>query len=492
LRVSACKKGNRQGARIVVVAHHKRHPEFGDSLGFKIVTGTGTFVLPGVQVVRKLSLDLSESELAVECVTRQGIPVKLKAVVIYKVGDDYASIANAARRFLDQQEKMDVRITNVFAGHLRAIIGSLTVEEIIRERDKLTEATRSASGTEMEKLGLVVDSLQIQEVDDPTGYIANLARPHAAAVMKEARIAQAEADREATQTEQAAEAAQSRRGAREQNQTGRVSSRHRQGVGAGQTVGPAGRSHRESERRDRTDQDRRARSSEKRAGTARHRAAPGGRSGLRKENDRDRAARRRYRGGRSESAAGRTQCRSRCEARASRRRGAGRVSARDRTLGLISRRAGRRKPLSLISQVADAGCTKRFAVKPLHFGALLAAMLLVSAPLCVPAQIAGTASFPTSAGGLKVVALGYRASNLLKSPIYNVDGKRIGRVVDIIITQQAAVSYFIVDVGGFLGIGAKQIAVPAGAFRIVDKKVVLPNVTVDDLKRLPAFHFSKL
>ena len=193
-------------ALIISGLHHNGHPEFGESLGFKIVTGTGTFVIPGVQVVRKLSLDLSESELAVECVTRQGIPVKLKAVVIYKVGDDYASIANAARRFLDQQEKMDVRITNVFAGHLRAIIGSLTVEEIIRERDKLTEATRSASGTEMEKLGLVVDSLQIQEVDDPTGYIANLARPHAAAVMKEARIAQAQADREATETEQAAEA----------------------------------------------------------------------------------------------------------------------------------------------------------------------------------------------------------------------------------------------------------------------------------------------
>jgi len=193
-------------ALIISGLHHKRHPEFGDSLGFKIVTGTGTFVLPGVQVVRKLSLDLNESELAIECVTRQGIPVKLKAVVIYKVGDDYASIANAARRFLDQQEKMDVRITNVFAGHLRAIVGSLTIEEIIRERDKLTEATRSASGTEMEKLGLVVDSLQIQEVEDPTGYIANLARPHAAAVMKEARIAQAQADREATETEQASEA----------------------------------------------------------------------------------------------------------------------------------------------------------------------------------------------------------------------------------------------------------------------------------------------
>lgn len=174
----------------------------GESMGFKMVTGHGTLVIPGVQVVRKLSLDLNEAELAVDCVTSQGIPVHLKAVVIYKIGDDFASIANAARRFLDQQDKMNARIQNVFAGHLRAICGSLTVEELIRERDKLTEATRSAAGTEMEKLGLVIDSLQIQEIDDPTGYIQNLAKPHAVIVVKDARIAQAHADREATEIEQ--------------------------------------------------------------------------------------------------------------------------------------------------------------------------------------------------------------------------------------------------------------------------------------------------
>ncbi|MBD5656353.1 MAG: flotillin family protein [Candidatus Eremiobacteraeota bacterium] len=177
-------------------------PTIGESMGFKMVTGHGTLVIPGVQVVRKLSLDLNEAELIVDCVTQQGIPVHLKAVVIYKVGDDFVSIANAARRFLDQQDKMNARIQNVFAGHLRAICGSLTVEDLIRERDKLTEATRAAAGTEMEKLGLVIDSLQIQEIDDPTGYITNLAKPHAVAVLKDARIAEAHADREATQTEQ--------------------------------------------------------------------------------------------------------------------------------------------------------------------------------------------------------------------------------------------------------------------------------------------------
>src|SRR5829696_9090597 len=176
------------------------------SLGFKVITGKGTLVIPGVQTVRRLSLDLRQAELVTECVTHQGIPLGIRGVVIYKVGDDFASIANAARRFLDQQQQMDYRVHNVFAGHLRAIVGSMTVEEMIRDREKLTELTRASSGVEMEKLGLIVDSLQIQEIEDPTGYIKNLAMPHAAAVQREARIAQAAADRDATQAEQAADA----------------------------------------------------------------------------------------------------------------------------------------------------------------------------------------------------------------------------------------------------------------------------------------------
>ncbi|HEU0131535.1 MAG TPA: SPFH domain-containing protein [Mycobacteriales bacterium] len=177
-----------------------------ESLGFKIVTGKGTLVMPGIQTVRRLSLDLREAELAIDCVTHQGIPLGIRGVVIFKVGDDFASIANAARRFLDQQEQMDARVHNVFAGHLRAIVGQMAVEEMIRDREKLTQLTRASSGTEMEKLGLIVDSLQIQEIDDPTGYIANLGKPHAVAVQRDARIAAAHADREATQNEQEAAA----------------------------------------------------------------------------------------------------------------------------------------------------------------------------------------------------------------------------------------------------------------------------------------------
>src|ERR671929_168496 len=143
-------------------AHHG--PE-GDAagLGFKIVVGKGAFYIPGLNTVRRLSLDIHEAELDLECVTTQGIPIGVKAVVIYKIADDFQSIANAARRFLDQEEQMDVKVHNVFAGHLRSIVGSMTVEDLIRNREKLTQATRDSSAGEMQKLGLTIDSLQNQE-----------------------------------------------------------------------------------------------------------------------------------------------------------------------------------------------------------------------------------------------------------------------------------------------------------------------------------------
>ncbi|MFI6324573.1 SPFH domain-containing protein [Nonomuraea sp. NPDC050556] len=177
-----------------------------DSLGFKIITGKGTAVLPGFQNARRLRLDSRAANLQVSCVTKQGIPVNIRGVVIYKIGDDFVSVANAARRFLDQQEFMNGAIHELFTGHLRSIIGNLTVEDLILNRERLTGETRASAADEMSKLGLVVDSLQIQEIEDETGYITNLGKPHAAAVSAAARIAEAQRDQEATEAEQVAAA----------------------------------------------------------------------------------------------------------------------------------------------------------------------------------------------------------------------------------------------------------------------------------------------
>ncbi|GAA4032650.1 flotillin family protein [Allokutzneria multivorans] len=180
--------------------------EAADSMGFKIITGKGVMVVPGFQTARRLSLDTRSANLEVSCVTKQGLPVTVRAVVIYKVGDDFVSIANAARRFLAQQGNMNDTIHELFSGHLRSIVGGLTIEEMIHNRDALTGEVRQSSAIEMSKLGLVVDSLQIQEIEDESGYILNLGKPHAAAVAASARIAEAQRDQEATEAEQIAQA----------------------------------------------------------------------------------------------------------------------------------------------------------------------------------------------------------------------------------------------------------------------------------------------
>jgi uncharacterized membrane protein YqiK len=182
----------------LLISGSKRRKE---ATQFRIVTGHGSFVLPVKQRARVLSLALRESEIIEDCITKQGIKLNVRAVAAFKVGDDPVSIANAARRFLSEQDKMEDLVGRVFAGHLRSIVGGLTVEQIIRERDRVAQEVKDGSHTEMEKLGIVVDALEIQEIEDATGYITNLAAPHAAMVASQARIARAQADQEAAQRE---------------------------------------------------------------------------------------------------------------------------------------------------------------------------------------------------------------------------------------------------------------------------------------------------
>ncbi|MGH9055415.1 MAG: SPFH domain-containing protein [Acidimicrobiales bacterium] len=173
------------------------------NMPFKIVTGHGAFVMPIRSKVSKLTLAMQEAEVAEECVTKQGITLLCRAVIAFKVGDDHESVANAARRFLDNQDHMSVLAGRIFAGHLRSIIGSMTVEEIIRERQRLAEEILDASKPEMEKIGLVVDALQIQSIDDRgSGYISALAAPYQAAVQRDAHIAEAQAEQAAAQARQ--------------------------------------------------------------------------------------------------------------------------------------------------------------------------------------------------------------------------------------------------------------------------------------------------
>jgi flotillin len=176
---------------------------------FRVVTGHGAFVLPFARKVNFLTLSMCEAEVSEQCVTRQGISLNVRAVIAFKVGNDQESIVNAGQRFLSDQDQMSTLTGRIFAGHLRSIIGSMTVEEIVTERQKLATEVLDGSKAEMAKIGLTVDSLQIQSIDDMgSGYIDAMASPHNAAIQRQAQIAQAQANQASAEAQQQSQRAQ--------------------------------------------------------------------------------------------------------------------------------------------------------------------------------------------------------------------------------------------------------------------------------------------
>ncbi|MCW2653590.1 MAG: rane protein [Mycobacterium sp.] len=170
---------------------------------FRVVTGHGAFILPLFRKVRFLTLAMCEAEVEERCVTQQGITLNVRAVIAFKVGNDNESIVSAAQRFLSDQNQMAILTGRIFAGHLRSIIGSMTVEQIIKERQKLATEVLDGSKEEMIKIGLTVDALQIQSIDDGSlGYILAMSAPHNAAIQQQAQIAQAKANQASAEAEQ--------------------------------------------------------------------------------------------------------------------------------------------------------------------------------------------------------------------------------------------------------------------------------------------------
>lgn len=190
--------------KVLVITGRKEAPAEGvaETMTFRVST-TGTLVLPLLEKSDELDLSNTTVEMIVKCPTHQGVQLDVKGVVTYKVGDDEASMRNAARRFLGKTEgQISDQVKRVFSGHLRSIVGSMTVEDIIRDREKLTSETRKACAEEVQSLGLVIDSLQIEEVDDPTNYISKLAQPELARVASDSRVATALQEQRANEAEQ--------------------------------------------------------------------------------------------------------------------------------------------------------------------------------------------------------------------------------------------------------------------------------------------------
>src|SRR5882762_3315141 len=161
--------------------------------------GHGTLVVPMFQVCRELSLELMSFDVAPQqdLYTKQGVAVTVEAVAQIKVRSDKESILTAAEQFLtkspDQREGL---IRLVMEGHLRGIIGQLTVEQIVKEPEMVAERMRSTCMDDMSKMGLEVISFTIREVRDKNEYITNMGRPDVARIKRDAEIAAAEAERD--------------------------------------------------------------------------------------------------------------------------------------------------------------------------------------------------------------------------------------------------------------------------------------------------------
>ena len=167
--------------------------------GPRVIKGHGTVIFPMVENCRELSLELMSFDVAPQqdLYTCQGVAVTVEAVAQIKVRSDQASILTAAEQFLTKApQEREALIRLVMEGHLRGIIGQLTVEQIVKEPEMVGDRMRSTCADDMSKMGLEVISFTIKEVRDKNEYIANMGRPDVARIKRDADVATAEAERD--------------------------------------------------------------------------------------------------------------------------------------------------------------------------------------------------------------------------------------------------------------------------------------------------------
>src|SRR5437763_1444686 len=167
--------------------------------GTRVIKGGGTIVFPMFENFRSLSLELMSFDVAPQqnLYTKQGVAVTVEAVAQIKFKSDKESILTAAEQFLSKEpNQREGLIRLVMEGHLRGIIGQLTVEQIVKEPEMVGDRMRSTCADDMNKMGLEVVSFTIKEVRDKNEYITNMGRPDVARIKRDAEVATAEAERD--------------------------------------------------------------------------------------------------------------------------------------------------------------------------------------------------------------------------------------------------------------------------------------------------------
>ena len=165
----------------------------------KIVRGGGAFILPVFQKQQRVSLLSHKLDVTTpEVYTEQGVPIIVDGVAIIKIGGSVEDVATAAEQFLGKPtQELRAEAQEVLEGHLRAILGTMTVEEVYKNRDKFAQEVQAVAAKDLKKMGLQVVSFTIKDVRDKEGYLEALGRPRIAAVKRDAEVAEAEAMRDA-------------------------------------------------------------------------------------------------------------------------------------------------------------------------------------------------------------------------------------------------------------------------------------------------------
>jgi flotillin len=191
------------GPNEVLIVSGRRHRQVDadgatSTRGFRIVKGGGTFIIPVVEKADVLSLELLTIDVQTpEVYTSKGVPVKVDGVAQIKVKGDDVSIATAAEQFLSKgTEEIKNIAMQTLEGHLRAILGTMTVEEIYQNRDAFASKVQEVAAGDMANMGLGIVSFTIRDIRDTQGYLDALGKPRIAQVKRDAVIAQAEADRD--------------------------------------------------------------------------------------------------------------------------------------------------------------------------------------------------------------------------------------------------------------------------------------------------------
>ncbi len=192
------------GPNQVLVVSGRRHKYIdpngtSTARGFRVVKGGGTFVVPVIEKVDILSLELLTIDVQTpEVYTSKGVPVRVDGVAQIKVKGDDISIATAAEQFLSKAtDEIKSIAMQTLEGHLRAILGTMTVEEIYQNRDAFASKVQEVAAGDMANMGLAIVSFTIRDIRDSQGYLDALGKPRIAQVKRDAIVAQAEADRDA-------------------------------------------------------------------------------------------------------------------------------------------------------------------------------------------------------------------------------------------------------------------------------------------------------